>query len=86
MAQFRLDEGQWVDMKRHEKNPNLFTGQWDPKLFVSGLHEVEVFAEDEQGRLKNVKRAFAFDDTRLSMPSWLGMKILSGSVIVRVSC
>lgn len=70
----RIDKGEWEECN-HLEAP-LFTHPWQPEKYRHGLHHIEVYATDLDGRNKVVSQPFSLDGTRLSfgfMPRFILM-------------
>ncbi|XP_060530687.1 transmembrane protein 62-like isoform X2 [Cylas formicarius] len=60
----RVDHEPWTDCK-HIKGP-LYVVSWDPQRYSSGLHQIELFVKDIDGRELYKSQPFSLDGTRLS--------------------
>lgn len=60
----RINGELWIDLK-HIKGP-LYVTSWDPEKYSNGLHDIEVYAKDTDGREKTEVAQFSLDGTKLS--------------------
>ncbi|XP_018565162.1 transmembrane protein 62 [Anoplophora glabripennis] len=60
----KVDDGPWIRCK-NIKGP-LYAADWNPKLYLKGIHTIEVYVKDTDGRIKTVSQPFSLDGTPLS--------------------
>ena len=65
-VEVRIDGEHWLEM-RHVSGP-LYVREWNPKQYGSGLHSIEVTAEDSDHNKQIVKHQFSMDDSRPEFP------------------
>ncbi|KAL1489693.1 hypothetical protein ABEB36_013633 [Hypothenemus hampei] len=64
IVRVRIDKEPWTDLK-HIKGP-LYVTSWDASKYNRGLHYIEVYVKDTEGREKTEKSPFALDGTKLT--------------------
>ncbi len=60
----KLDQGSWTPCILTGKNTPLYIVPWQPELYSTGLHVLEVRAKDTSGAEVITKIDFALDDTK----------------------
>ena len=60
----KLDQGSWTPCTLTGQNTPLYTVPWQPELYSTGLHVLEVRAKDTSGAEVITKIDFALDDTK----------------------
>ncbi|KAJ8922672.1 hypothetical protein NQ315_007704 [Exocentrus adspersus] len=60
----RIDSGPWVKCKY--VNGPLYVASWSPGFYSSGLHKVEAYVKDVEGRIKSESQPFSLDGTSLA--------------------
>ncbi|CAG9762201.1 unnamed protein product [Ceutorhynchus assimilis] len=63
-VRIRIDGESWTDLK-HIKGP-LYVATWDAQRYSQGLHNIEIYVKDIDGREKTEKIPFSLDGTKLS--------------------
>ncbi|KAJ8952061.1 hypothetical protein NQ318_010971 [Aromia moschata] len=64
LVKVKIDEGKWMRC-RHVSGP-LYVANWDTSRYFHGVHKIEVYAKDIEGRIKSEIQPFSLDGTRLS--------------------
>ncbi|KAK3863323.1 hypothetical protein Pcinc_030893 [Petrolisthes cinctipes] len=68
-ARVRLDNSpNWLPLT-HIEGP-LYVAKWTPNLYSTGLHTLEVYAEDRSGRVQTVTQPFSLDGSQPSFRFW----------------
>ncbi|KAF7266802.1 hypothetical protein GWI33_019908 [Rhynchophorus ferrugineus] len=78
VVRIRINNEPWTDLK-HIKGP-LYVVNWDPQRYLHGLHNIEVYAKDIEGREKTDRVPFSLDGSKVSfgvLPRLLLMSNLS---------
>ncbi|XP_050301336.1 transmembrane protein 62-like [Anthonomus grandis grandis] len=63
-VRIRINDEPWTDLK-HIRGP-LYVTSWDAMKYKKGLHQIEVYAKDIDGREKTEQTLFSLDGTKLS--------------------
>ncbi|XP_066245016.1 transmembrane protein 62-like [Euwallacea similis] len=63
-VRIRIDKGPWTNL-RHIKGP-LYVTSWNAQMYLTGLHSIEVYAKDIDGREKTEEIPFSLDTTKSS--------------------
>lgn len=63
-VRIRINDGPWQRCE-HIEGP-LYTLQWNPEEFARGMHKLEVFVEDVDGRERVIDQPFSLDGSRLT--------------------
>ena len=66
--QVRIDDGDWIECRLTGKSHPLYTAPWQPQLYSSGLHILEVRAKDASGSETSAKIEFSLDGSRSPFP------------------
>lgn len=64
VVRMRINQEAWTDLK-HVKGP-LYVTTWDPEKYIQGLHYIEIYAKDSDGRENTEKVPFSLDGSKLS--------------------
>lgn len=76
----KLDSENWEYCKR-VKGP-LFVTPWNPRKFLHGLHRLEIYVRDVEGREKYETQLFALDGTKLSFGILPKIALMSNASIL----
>ncbi|KAK9885653.1 hypothetical protein WA026_012417 [Henosepilachna vigintioctopunctata] len=60
----KVNKENWLHC-RHVSGP-LFVVPWNPHLYFDGLHDIQVFVKDKEGRTRIINQHFSLDGTQLS--------------------
>ncbi|XP_071056743.1 transmembrane protein 62-like isoform X2 [Onthophagus taurus] len=62
-VKIRIDSEHWRECRNVDRGP-LYVIEWSPEMYTFGMHTLEVFAKDEDGRYKMEKSRFSLDGKR----------------------
>ncbi|KAG5862870.1 hypothetical protein JTB14_023940 [Gonioctena quinquepunctata] len=63
-VKIKINDGNWINCKK-VRGP-LFVAPWEPQNYLDGIHKMEVYVKDIDGRTKSITQPFALDGSRLS--------------------
>ncbi|XP_050511047.1 transmembrane protein 62-like [Diabrotica virgifera virgifera] len=64
VVKIKINKEDWMHCKR-VKGP-LFVAPWNPQKYLHGLHYIEVYVKDSEGRVNSESQPFALDGADLS--------------------
>ncbi|CAG9823206.1 unnamed protein product [Phaedon cochleariae] len=76
----KIDDGSWIQCKR-VKGP-LFVAPWNPHDYLQGLHNIEVFVKDVDGRTRSDLQPFSLDGTRLSFGVLSKLALMTNASVI----
>ncbi|KAJ8927168.1 hypothetical protein NQ314_020444 [Rhamnusium bicolor] len=79
----RIDKETWLYCK-HVEGP-LYVARWNPQRYLKGVHKIEVYVKDMDGRIKSEIQPFCLDGTQLSFGILARLALMTdASVMFRV--
>ncbi|XP_057655925.1 transmembrane protein 62-like isoform X1 [Diorhabda carinulata] len=76
----KINDGEWINCKRI-KGP-LFAVPWNPKNYLRGFHNMEVYVKDIDGRIKSDNQIFALDGTPLSFGILSKLALMTDATLI----
>ncbi|KAF2894815.1 hypothetical protein ILUMI_11361 [Ignelater luminosus] len=63
-VKIKIDDENWLECRKMKDS--LYVARWDPSNYLKGIHTIQVYVRDVEGREKYIAQPFSLDGTRLS--------------------
>ncbi|KAF2887291.1 hypothetical protein ILUMI_18882, partial [Ignelater luminosus] len=85
-VKIKIDDESWLECRKMKES--LYVARWDPNNFLKGIHTIQVYVKDVEGREKYKEQPFSLDGTRLSfgMLSRIALMTNASTVVTMFKC